>query len=472
MYLSLKKYSPVVFIVFLTVFFSTYKLSESPRTWMDEGIITQVSKNIAEHSKHALQIAPEKFVSAGIVSTGYPVTYPISVSFSLFGAGILQARSVMVIFILILILSVFFYLKRREEYKVAFWGTMLVATFSPLYGHGKNVLGEIPGLVFFVLLLLLVDKITDKDNPKYLDYVFLGVLSGLVFSTKPIFILLLPALLVVYLKEVYSKKISWNNKHIIYLASFFGVALVWFLVQFNDDSLSYILSVYSNPHSNPILESIKSNIILLISESQPLYFLMAFLTWVTALIYRIKNKINISSSELVAFIFSFLVLLAFLRTAGFYRYFFLSQFFSLVYFLPSINHIFGSTRIAKYTLYVAILLVVFHSYQTMFNSWVASYYKGNRTQQIQTNLYSIKAKDNILLYQVPEFVIFLKNSNYYQYMDITPTIKLGESNKELIKSGFFDKIFINDASYYSGDVLFRLYSESKRFDSYVVLERI
>lgn len=466
----IKKYLPLAFIFCVTLFFSTYKLTESPKTWMDEGIISQVSKNLADYNKHALQVAPETFESAGVVSTGFPVTFPISLSFKLFGVGILQERAVMVVFIIVLILLVFFYLKRHWGQKTAFWGALLLATFSPLYGHGKNVLGEVPGLVFFFLFLLFVDKIKENKN-KYINYLMLGVFAGLVFSTKSIFILLLPAWVIVSFFQIYYKKLEWNKFHLLSIVSFFLVVLIWMLVQFSGDSLSHILSIYTNPYSVGIIESIKQNLYLFVSESQPIYFALALLIWVIASCKRIKNSFEISTSELIALSFSVLVFLAFFRTPGFYRYFFLAQFLSLVYLLPSLNYLFAPTRLLKYVVLGIVGLILFHTYQTSLNSWVADSYNGNRSVQISLHTKNISKDKKILFYQVPEFIIFLRSNDYYQYIDITSLIKVGKVNKSLVSQGFFDQIFVNSSVHTQNPELFKFYTKIDEFDSYAILKK-
>jgi hypothetical protein len=84
----------------------------------------------------------------------------------------------------------------------------------------------------------------------------------------------------------------------------------------------------------------------------------------------------------------------------------------------------------------------------------------------------VRNGETLLLYQVPEFVIFLKNNNYYQYMEITPTIQIGTENRSLIASRFFDKILINSSAYQNTDPLFFGYQEERAFDSYLLLKKI
>ena len=173
----------IIVLFSLGAFFTFYKLSESPPTWMDEGLITQTSRNLAMQGRYAIQTAPGEFISPGIISTSYPVTFPIALSYELFGVGILQGRIVMAFYILFFFALAYLLIRKHYGVKVALLSLSLLVTFGPVYGHGKNVLGEVPGLAWLLFGLLLFDRW------------WAGFLFGLCLVTKPIFILLLPGLL-------------------------------------------------------------------------------------------------------------------------------------------------------------------------------------------------------------------------------------------------------------------------------------
>ena len=65
----------------------------------------------------------------------------------------------MILFIFILSIAVFWYSRmfsfdQSFSYFFPLASLALIVSFAPLYGHVKNVLGEVPGLTFFVLSLL------------------------------------------------------------------------------------------------------------------------------------------------------------------------------------------------------------------------------------------------------------------------------------------------------------------------------
>src|SRR4051812_23938863 len=87
-----------IFAVIL--FFATDKLTETPPTWFDEGVYLQTAMNDSLHGEEALQVAPNIYAPAAYVTGGFPFLKPVSWSFDIAGIGLLQARSVMVLFIL------------------------------------------------------------------------------------------------------------------------------------------------------------------------------------------------------------------------------------------------------------------------------------------------------------------------------------------------------------------------------------
>ena len=45
-------------ILLLVGFFATYKLSESPSVWYDEGFYVQIASNLSTYGKYGLQLQP------------------------------------------------------------------------------------------------------------------------------------------------------------------------------------------------------------------------------------------------------------------------------------------------------------------------------------------------------------------------------------------------------------------------------
>ena len=84
---------------------SLWQLPNNPATWFDEGINLGIAKSLIEKGVYSLQIAPEKFVETRpfLITTNYPVLFPIATSIKLLGFNLTSARIPMIIFIVKLI---------------------------------------------------------------------------------------------------------------------------------------------------------------------------------------------------------------------------------------------------------------------------------------------------------------------------------------------------------------------------------
>ena len=429
----------IIVLFSLGAFFTFYKLSESPPTWMDEGLITQTSRNLAMQGRYAIQTAPGEFISPGIISTSYPVTFPIALSYELFGVGILQGRIVMAFYILFFFALAYLLIRKHYGVKVALLSLSLLVTFGPVYGHGKNVLGEVPGLAWLLFGLLLFDRW------------WAGFLFGLCLVTKPIFILLLPGLL-------------WFRHDKNFLLALVIPVLLWLPIQFPHDSFGNILSIYANPHSIPIVSSVIANFNRFVSETQPLYALVLLLIWSFSLVWRMRKRIPIGKSELVAAGFSVLVYLAYLRTIGYYRYFFLGEVLALVYLPAALRSGLKWLPKPRPLIFVClVLLVALQFYQTTTNSWVAGTYNSHRTHDLSLALSQLSLDKLVFVYQAPELATFLPHNNYLQYVKVADEIVIGKEN--LNAKPYTILAHKEDAEMFPG------YIKVREFDQYVELEK-
>lgn len=459
----------LLFTAVVVLFLSTYKISESPPIWMDEGIITQVAENVATQGVNGIQVAPGEFVSAGFVTTSYVVTYPIALFFKFFGVGLLQARAVMVLFLFAFFLVAYFLSKQQMPKTLAILSLLLLASFAPIYGNGKNVLGEIPGLVFLLAGLLGVGMI-ERGVRTITLFLLTGLFFGLCVVTKPIFILVIPAFVV---PLYFYRQILLNSPKlwVLAVASFFIPVLAWLWIQFSGDSFANILSIYMDPHSTLSLNSVFGNLKRFVTESQPMYFMVLFVAWLTSFAVRLRKKSHISYVETITFLFTALVILAYVRTIGYYRYFFLGQVVALMYF-PLTLSVLLNRRIIKRAVYPIItFLIFFQFYQTGFHSWVASYYRGTRTHEVQTYFKEQSPEQTFFIYQAPEIALFLPVSKYFQYMKVTSTILIGEDQLKSIEEGVPDQIVINSEEYDPKNMLFKKYEEKEVVDRYTILEK-
>lgn len=451
------------------LYFSLNKLIETPPTWMDEGIIIETARNIASHGSPSIRISPTELVSGGYVTTSYTVTYPISILFKKYGVNIYSARIIMVIYlVLFAISSLLLSIKIGEKSKYSYiLSLFLIVSFAPLYGHGKNVLGEVPGMFYLFISIILISFLSDILNRtdiriryKILLNIITGIFIGLTIVTKPIFILLIPAIvlgLIVYIfaRYKYSKMfevryLALKNSLYLYLISgvlsVFLPIYIWFKHQFNGESLSFILSVYANPHKNAILESVISNSLRFFTEFQPNYMLILFLVFSLAIIVKFKKYKELNLANIILWFFSGLILLAYVRTPGYYRYFFEAQIVCLTLLPGNIIFLFNqiNPKLKKFGILLVLILITVHIRQLFYSSWVSQYKDSKRSEILTKELSNTPSDSEVFVYQAPEVITFIPNENYSQYIEITKDIIQGTSSLQRLEKGIPDIIVTKD----------------------------
>ena len=458
--------------VILFGFLASYRLPENPPTWLDEGSIIQVSMNLARDGTYGIETAPGRFVSTDFLTTSFPVIYPVAASFALLGTNILSARIVMVLFMgLLCVLSYLLIRSLAAERKrtLSLLSLFLLVTFAPLYGHGKNVLGEVPGLMFFVASLLAFHFA--QKRPELWPWIFSGVLAGLSMATKPIYLfIIVPSALLIFLLQ--RKYISLKNIY-AYAAGAAAVLLFWFFIHVGSiEALKQILFA-ANAENSALSARLLKTGTQFISELQPMYFLGLLLLWWGSMLLRHWHKVEISSAELYAGIFSAVNFVLYLASRGFYRYFFPAEVLALI-FLPLALY---QVPLKKYrahflktcTVFV-IALVFFQGYQTLFHSWISEYKDSTRSALLSENLRDIPKEQSVFFYNVPEAVIFLPSRNYYQYLRYGDNVIRGGENLPLLFAGNPDFVLVDQKFPYTEKIL-QLYGELARFDKYVLYEK-
>lgn len=463
----------------MLLFFATYRLSEAPHIWYDEGYFTQTAQNLALFGKQSIQIAPGEFLSASTVSGGYSFVAPIALSYKLFGVGVLQGRVVMIVFIIAFFLASVYLVNLLFGTRFALWSAFLIASFPMLYGIGKNVLGEVPGLVFFMLTLIALVYLQRSGYRSLCAYVASAVAVGLCVVAKPIFILLLPALALVWLMYRKSIPVRWIGFALAVLA-FIATLVPWFLLQFGmNDSFTNILSFYANPYEVPDLTAnVLTNLRLFVTDITPLYTLIVVAVWGFSLFIRNRADESISAAEAVGFVFAGLVMLAFLRVPGWYRYLFPATMAGLPFVSYALWRLWAWVRVrvalpdfaTSLPWLILSLLIVAQCYQTKNASFVATYYGSHITRDLTHALASLPPSAQIFVYNVPEAVILLPSQNYYQYIKPHPTIGIvGAEYLRTISNGTVDYIVMNTDAQRDTDM--SKYSLLQTINRYSILER-
>jgi 4-amino-4-deoxy-L-arabinose transferase-like glycosyltransferase len=463
----------------LLLFFATYRLSEAPHIWYDEGYYTQTAQNFMLSGQQVLQVAPGEFTSASTITGGYPLIVPVALSYQLFGVGVLSGRAVMVMFIVSFFLATVYLITLLFGTRFALWSAFLIASFPMLYGNGKSVLGEVPGLFFFVVALIALVYLERSGYRSLSAYGVSALAAGLCIATKPIFILLLPALAIVWFLYRKSVPIRWGGVVLATLV-FIATMVPWFLLQFGThDTLANVLTFYTNPYEvTDLTTNVLANLLLFVTDVTPFYALAVFALWGCAMFVRRRAGESVSSAETVGFIFSGLVMLAFLRMPGWYRYLFPAIMVGLLFVSHAlwrmeewVRERIGIPRIARVLPWLVLsLLIVAQCYQTANASFVAAYYSSHMTRDLTAALNSLPPNASIFVYNAPEAVILLPSLNYYQYIKPHPTIGiLGTDALQAIANGTVDYILLNTGTV--PDVDMSKYKPVQNFSRYTILEK-
>lgn len=463
-----------VSLIAIAVFFSTFRLSESPPVWYDEGWYIQSAMNLIDTGETGLRLSPTEVAHVSAQTTvGYPLIYPLAGWMSLFGRDVLAARSLMVLFILGFVLAAAYLARRLWGSQIALAVLALVATLPTLYGNGKSVLGEVPGLLYFAVFLIMFHLATQASAHKRAWLVGSAIFAGFCVVTKPVFLLLLPAILVAIVIEVRRGSIKAGDVALSAAAGLIPIAL-WAFLQFrNSDSIQAVLSYYANPYEIKDLgQVILSNAKRLFTDIGTLYLSATMILWTAALSIRLKTRERIQSVEIVAFILSALVALAYLRTAGWYRYLFPAQAVALIFVPASLRCLADRypkafMRRAVYAL-VAVLALL-GSYQLAFKSWVADAYSSHKTQEWQDYMKTVRPDDTIFFYDVPEAALFAPTLNYYQYLAPAGII-LGEKNLDVLRAAIPARVIIESDAYASRRSLFSGYAREREIGKYSILK--
>lgn len=174
-------------------------LADYPKLWFDEGIHLHVPKAIVKFGVYA-DYNSEGFQYYGpTMSVGPTVMLPVALALRLGGIGIWQARLVMAFYLLAAIVA-FFVLARRIGGARCGWVATLLLVSSPgldLVWLGRQLLGEVPGLLFLLLGLIL--WLDERGRPSAWRLAAVGLLFGLAVVTKYQFLIPLgPGLLLAW----------------------------------------------------------------------------------------------------------------------------------------------------------------------------------------------------------------------------------------------------------------------------------
>ena len=217
--------------VALLLLLALVNLSSYPVTWYDEGSHLHVPKTLVQRGVYA-DLSSDGYRYYGpTVGVGPTVMLPIAAVFKLFGIGLIQARLVIVVYLLATIATFFRFSDDLVGKRAAFVATALLVVTPgiALIEYGREVLGEVPGLFFMLAGLLLLFRNWDRGNWKPL--VLSGILLGLATVTKNQYLLILvPTIGISWFINLIYYRLSPQRVFIIPGVILVGCYLIWQLI--------------------------------------------------------------------------------------------------------------------------------------------------------------------------------------------------------------------------------------------------
>lgn len=217
------------FLLMLGIYHQPYY----PVTWFDEGLALQGALNLVNHGQYAMRsVEGFRVLDQPLIANGPGLVIPMAVIFKIFGAGLLQARVVAVVFFIAAALM--FFRISSALYSVPSALVSIFLLFSiPDEGflfYGRQALGNVPALMYFFIGFLLFLALGTMKQRRYA--VLAGLFFGLALVTKGQYWIFVPVLgLAIAADYFYYKQIQPINS-ILVLAVMLACAAVWFGIQY------------------------------------------------------------------------------------------------------------------------------------------------------------------------------------------------------------------------------------------------
>lgn len=417
----------LTFLFIILILFGTWHLPQSPVTWFDEGINLGIAKSLVTKNVFSLETAPGEFVKTRqfLITSNYPALLPVALSLKIFGFNLTAARLPMVLFLILFDVAAYLLIKKLYSKEAAIMSVALIVSFTPFYGNGKNVLGEIPGLFYFLCALLLLPE---EFNFKKLFLA--GLFVGLSAATKPFFLIAPVAILIGELLRPLGGLAS-KLKRIGALAAGGVVPMIaWLytiLPEFSFAGAKSAIFYYSNSYASAdIGQLIFQNFMRFFTESTPIHFLVLFAVSAVFFFWKKKRGEGIKEIEIALAAFILLTLAFYLKTPGWYRYFFPAHMILFLIFPAALISLFN-----KKTAVVAIAFLFLFQFTYTISQRNSSLYNSDEAIVFSEYVEENTSKDaKVFVVNAPSIAFLLNNRQVYQYLQVNPELFFGRDSLE------------------------------------------
>lgn len=211
-----------------------YNLGINPRPWHDEGAALLLARTLAEDGVYAMRNSDGYQTFGPVQSVGPTVILPVALVYKFFGVGLLQGRAVVAVYTLVALLLFFLVGRRLFGVWIAILGLifLLAAPAVRILIYGREVLGEVPGLAFFLAGFLMLSNAMLKRRSIWT--LLAGLLFGGAILTKSQYLLMIPATLglLAILDLFYYRQGAWKTLALVAALSV-ACGFAWLAWQIN-----------------------------------------------------------------------------------------------------------------------------------------------------------------------------------------------------------------------------------------------
>jgi len=396
----------------------------------------QLAKNVALSGQYGVEIAPHQFTSYPYyITVSYPVILPAALVIKIVGPIIWAPRFVAALFIVGLVLSFYFVARYLYGRWMAFASTTLLVSFPPLYGNGRAFLGEVPGLayLFFCIFLWQAGRNFSRRVYACLFFALSGLSAGMALASKPSFLLVIPGFAIFLFLEYLKREEGSARRLFFWGFGFASSVIAWVLISiprpYSFKIFKEIFNYYSNSYADAdILGNVSANVLKLFTDGSAILFLVLLVGAVVVFCHEIFSK-KVFTIAWPLYIFAFLTFLWWLKTPGWYRYFFPAEIVLFMFFPTAlrliVQSIFGKRFFGYFVYGLAIVsLAAFQFWWFIFKSYVPT---GSATLIVEILNNKFNSAAEIFVLNSPEFSFGIRNHNFSQYFYYNPTHALGEN---------------------------------------------
>ena len=203
-------------LALLVWFFVFFNLTGFPEPWFDEGSHLHVPKTLVKYGVYA-DYSSDGFRYYGpTIGVGPTVMLPIAAMFKVFDIGLFQARIVVALYMAAAVYVFYKLVKDISNGRLALAAVaLLISSRSILFiTYGRQILGEVPGLFFLALGLVL--WFTNWGNNNWKRLTLIGFLFGLAMITKYQYLLFLaPTLILSWFLDIFYYKATSHRNFLI-----------------------------------------------------------------------------------------------------------------------------------------------------------------------------------------------------------------------------------------------------------------